>query len=84
MTCLVDKMRGQKLTGAIFASPVIAPCPRTASDDTILSVNPLNARKGASTVGNLRGKSDAKEGSETVAQILVNFPTFPHLMCNQS
>lgn len=79
------KGRGErKLTGAMFARPVIAPWARTANDDTMISVNPPKTRKGASAMGKLRGNLDAKEGSETVAQILVSFPTFPHLMYKQS
>lgn len=79
------KRKGRlKLTGAMFASPVIAPCARTANDGTMISVNPPNTMKGTSAVGKLRGKFNAKEGSETVAQILVIFPTFPHLMYNQN
>jgi len=72
--------RGRTLTGEMFASPVIAPCARTASDGTMKSVYPPNTRKGASAVAKLLGNSAAKEGSETVAQILVSFPTFPHLI----
>jgi len=79
-TNLADKNGKKKLTGETFASPVIAPCPRTAIDDTMISVSPPNTRKGTSAVVKLRGNFDAKEGSETVAQILVNFPTFPHLI----
>ena len=67
-----------KLTGAMFASPVIAPWPRTTSDGTMVSVSPPSTRKGTSAA-NFRGNSDAKEGTDTVAQILVSFPTFPHL-----
>jgi len=83
-TSLANENGKRRLTGETFASPVIAPCPRTANDDTMISVSPPSTRKGASAVVKLRGNFDAKEGSETVAQILVSFPTFPQLICQKS
>jgi len=61
---IVDQNRERKLTGEMFASPVIAPCPQTASDDTMVSVYPLNTRNeaSASAVAKLRGNFDANEG----------------------
>jgi hypothetical protein len=64
----------------MFAKPVMAPWPLTSVEGSMKSAYPPNTRKGAS--GFLRGCADAKEGSETVAQIRVSFPTLPHLISN--
>ena len=66
-----------KRTGAMFASPVIAPWPFTKADGSKKSTNPPSTRKGK--LGFVRGCADAKEGVETVAQMRVSFPTFPQV-----
>lgn len=55
----------------------MAPCPLANVEATMKSVNPPNTRKGAAAF--LRGWADAKEGSDTVAQIRVSLPTLPQL-----
>ena len=84
MTRITDRGGIWKLTGAMFARPVIAPCPRTARVGMMVSVSPPNTRKGTSAVANFRGNSDVKDGTDMVAQILVSFPTFPHLAYERS
>ena len=61
----------------MFARPVIAPWPFTYADVRMKSAKPPRTRNGACAF--LRGCDDAKEGSETVAQMRVSLPTLPHL-----
>ena len=65
------------LAGETFARPVIAPCPLTYVDGSTKSVYPPSTRN--SCVDVLRGCLDVYALSDTVAQILVSFPTLPHL-----
>lgn len=58
-------------------NPVITPCPFAYTAGRRKSVKPPRTRNEVS--GFLRGYAEAKEGCETVAHILVNFPTLPHL-----
>ena len=55
----------------------MAPCPFTIADVRMKSVKPPRTRNGACAT--LRGCAEANEGSDTVAQMRVSFPTFPHL-----
>ena len=56
---------------------MIAPWAFTNADGTRKSAKPPNTRNLSS--GFFRGRDEWKDGAETVEQIRVSFPTFPHL-----
>lgn len=56
----------------------MAPCAFMYVDGRVKSAKPPRTRKGAA--GFLRGYLLAKDGTETLAHILVSLPTLPHLM----